>query len=187
MLQNCMLYCDFLKKMYLFIFLFLPFKNSKGTQNLVSEAKNSGILCLVFQLPTWGVLMWESMYHLQIMKLNKVFSFFSRTVPFFRQHGIENYFIWHLLYVRVKEGVLWLKRIVLSILIVKSEGLTNSGTYNNSYNFGGHTENSFMGRICGLVAIRSVYLSDFSGSPCEAESIACHSGVLATSCFIAVQ
>lgn len=34
-------------------------------------------------------------------------------------------FIWRLLYVCVKEGVLGKTNIVLSILIVKSEGLTN--------------------------------------------------------------
>lgn len=44
-----------------------------------------------------------------------------------------------------------------------------------------------MDHTCGLVTIRSIYISDFSGRPCEGELIRCHSGVLATSFFIAVQ
>lgn len=67
------------KKSYIYsYFYFCPLKTVRGHKTpLVSEAKNSQILCLVFHLPTCSVLMWESIYHLQIMKLKKIFSFLS--------------------------------------------------------------------------------------------------------------
>lgn len=118
----------FEKVLYLFIFLFLPFKNSKRTQNLglrSQELSNS-----VFSISASHLRSFDVRINLPLADYEaeeSIFFLLCNSALFQVTWNGELHYLASLVCLH-KRRSLWLKSTVLSVLIFKTKGLTNSGT-----------------------------------------------------------